>query len=403
MSNLDILLNHYIGISQIPVCIRQEAGDTWSERVCRFYGDSLEVETGCAGYVITDEYLFVGKVVEKDTGVTVLLGPATEYALTGDTILRIRKQLGTSAKDARGLHTFLSELPLMPLSLFLKHLSFLQYLINGKNDLPVRAALSHTSGNSFRNDAPPDPVHHNTAQFENYIMRCIEHGRLDLVETALADIHDLGLNMGRVSHSSLSALKNTFISSTTLACRAAVQGGMDYDRAMSLSDAYLRQADSILTVQDHYRLFTEMVRDFTRRTRQLHLCTNSSRLVRDVARSINGKLNQKITVEELAREQGVTPSYLSHHFRKETGLCLTDYIARQKIDEAIRLMQTTEMTLAQIAYQLSFSSQSYFHATFKKIAGINPGKFPRRAAVPGTIGESAQTDAENFGMPMANK
>ena len=40
-------------------------------------------------------------------------------------------------------------------------------------------------------------------------------------------------------------------------------------------------------------------------------------------------------------------------------------------------MQTTDMTLAQIAYQLSFSSQSYFHATFKKVTGVNPGKYPR--------------------------
>lgn len=120
-----------------------------------------------------------------------------------------------------------------------------------------------------------------------------------------------------------------------------------------------------------------MITDFTKRTHDLRLCSNCSPLVRDVARDINHRLHEKITVEDLAAKNKVSSSYLSHHFRQETGKRLSDYIAEQKIDEAIRLMQTTDMALAQIAYQLSFSSQSYFHATFKKVTGSNPGKYPR--------------------------
>lgn len=377
MSDLDILLNHYAGISHIPVCVQPNTPDTCEDTICLFYTRNLSVEEGCAGYIVTDEYLFCGKIVQKATGTAVLLGPATEYALTADAIHRITKQMGTSRKDSRGMQTFLGNIPLAALSLFIKHLSFLNYLINGKSDLLAQPSPSGTTSKRFQKPPSSDPVYHNTAQFENYLMKCIEHGRLDLVQSVLEEVNHLGLNMGKVSSTSLNALKNIFITSTSLACRAAVQGGMDYDRAMSLSDAYLQQVEYIQTSNDHYRLFTEMITDFTKRTHDLRLCSNCSQLVKDVARNINSKLYQKITVEELACNHNVSSSYLSHHFRQQTGKRLTDYIAEQKIDEAIRLMQTTDMSLAQIAYQLSFSSQSYFHATFKKVTGMNPGKYPR--------------------------
>ena len=377
MSDLDILLNHYASISHIPICIQPSTPDTYEDGIRLFYTRSLHVEEGCAGYVVTDEYLFCGKIVQKETGTVILLGPATEYALSSDTILRIMKQMEISRSDTRGMQALLSSIPLASLSLFIKHLSFLNYLINGKSDLlPYRSAPRNTYKRLHK---PPtsEPVYHNTAQFENHLIQCIEHGQLDLIQSALQEANLSRLNMGKVSSTSLNALKNTFITSTTLACRAAVKGGLDYDRAMSLSDAYIQQIEHIQSSEDHYRLFTEMLIDFTKRTHDLRLCSNCSQLVKDVAREVNGKLYQKITVEELAANHNISSSYLSHHFRQETGKRLTDYIAEQKIDEAIRLMQTTDMTLAQIAYQLSFSSQSYFHATFKKVTGVNPGKYPR--------------------------
>lgn len=374
--DLDILLNHYAGISHIPVRIQPDAPETYEDTICLYYTGSLSVEEGSAGYTVTDEYVFCGKVVQKATGTIVLLGPVTEYALTADAIARITKQLGISRKEARGIQTFLQEIPLTTLSLFLKHLSFLNYLMNGKSDLLPQSIRA--TGKRLQKAQESEPVYHNTAQYENYLMRCIEHGQLELVQSALEEVSRIGLNMGKVSSTSLNALKNILISSTTLACRAAVQGGLDYDRAMSLSDVYIQQTEHIQTAADHYRLFTEMVTDFTRRTHDLRLCTNCSSLVRKVARDINGKLYQKISVEALARDHGVSSSYLSHRFHQETGKRLTDYIAEQKIDEAVRLMQTTGLTLAQISYQLSFSSQSYFHATFKKVTGMSPGKYPRR-------------------------
>ena len=68
----------------------------------------------------------------------------------------------------------------------------------------------------------------------------------------------------------------------------------------------------------------------------------------------------------------ISPEYLSTRFKQVTQTSIPDYISRQKILEAKRLLRLTDKPLSEISEYLSFSSQSYFQNVFKKIAGITP-------------------------------
>ena len=85
--------------------------------------------------------------------------------------------------------------------------------------------------------------------------------------------------------------------------------------------------------------------------------------------------HKKLSVGEIADQVGVTPEYLSSCFHKEVGITLPEYINRQKITVAKRLLLFSEMSLSEIAVFLSFSSQSYFQAIFKKITGVTPSEY----------------------------
>lgn len=375
MLDLDILLNCYASLSHIPAVKACNVSDPRTDLVT-FYTKQLSVKLGEAGYFITDEFLFCGKIVQKGTGIAVLIGPVSDNPLSKDAISRIIKEMDLHKQDARDIQSRLNALPLIPLTEFLQSLSFLNYIINENSSLlPRYFSLKPPLRTASRLHSAP--VFHNTAQYEIGLMQCIEHGRVDLVKLMLEEGSRSSMNMGLVSNDSLKTLKAIFISSTAMSSRAAVKGGLNYDHAMSLSDLYLQRTDSINRFDDFSRLWSQMVLDLTTRVADLRLHSSCSDLVRGAARSINGKLYSKITVEQLANELHVSSSHLSHQFKRETGQTLTEYIAQQKIDEAKRLMQTTDLSLAQITYQLAFSSQSYFHAIFKKVTGISPGKFPR--------------------------
>ena len=56
----------------------------------------------------------------------------------------------------------------------------------------------------------------------------------------------------------------------------------------------------------------------------------------------------------------------------------TSNIQEQKIAEARRQLETTNLPLSQIAMQLNFSSQNYFHHVFKKITGVTPNQYAQK-------------------------
>lgn len=380
MLDLDILLKYYAQISHVRAIKQSDIADIHTDPVA-FYTEKLAVAAGSAGYTITDEFLFCGKIVHAQTGTVILFGPATEYPLTMDAISRIEKEMGFKRRDIKRIREQLQTLPLISLTNFLQTLSFLNYIMNENDTILPRKTASGDQRKQSQVQADI-PVFHNTDEYENLVLQCIEHGRPDMIQAMLGEATINQMSMGKVSNDTLKSLKNVFISSTTIVSRAAVRGGISYDRAMSISDFYIQRSDRIRNHDDFSGLFGSMMTDFASRVADLKLHTNCSDLVRGAARSINGNLYQKITVQQLAQELHVSSSHLSHQFKRETGITLTDYIAQQKIGEAIRLMQTTDLPLAQIAYQLSFSSQSYFHTTFKRITGINPGKYSRERNIP---------------------
>ena len=80
-------------------------------------------------------------------------------------------------------------------------------------------------------------------------------------------------------------------------------------------------------------------------------------------------------MEDLADVLGVSASYLSRLFKKETGDSVSTYIRTQKIEMAKNLLQYSEYSMIEIANRLSFSSQSHFIQQFRESVGMTPKKY----------------------------
>ncbi|WP_082451629.1 helix-turn-helix transcriptional regulator [Paenibacillus ihuae] len=73
---------------------------------------------------------------------------------------------------------------------------------------------------------------------------------------------------------------------------------------------------------------------------------------------------------------GLNASYLSQLFKKETGLAVSDYIQRERIEEAKRLMKLPGITL--IATRLHFNDQNYLTKVLKKYTGKTPRRYRQK-------------------------
>lgn len=375
MLDLYKLCNKFAAISPLQPVI-YPAGTEEPNNLCTFYTKQLNPADGQASYLITDEFLFFGKIHQKNTGHHILIGPASEHYVTLEVQKRIAAAMGMRGRQAEELAEELAVLPLLSVTDFLQHLSFLNYIINESETVLSNFSAYQRPHEQKRKRSSTIPDH-NTANLENEMLGYVEFGRIDLLEQLFRSSKINQSTTSILSDDSLRTHKNLFISSATLAARAAIRGGLGYDLSLSITDDYLYRIEKVHTISAVQQMLQEMMLDFASRTAQLRLREDNSPLIKNTVRLISERRHQKISVEELAQEQNVSRSYLSHQFKREMGENLTDYIAKHKINEAIRLMNITELNLAEIAYQLGFSSQSYFHATFKKVTGVNPGKYPR--------------------------
>lgn len=97
--------------------------------------------------------------------------------------------------------------------------------------------------------------------------------------------------------------------------------------------------------------------------------------IQSVKEYISENLNDNITVAKLADIVNMSSSHFSRVFKQQTGFSPYDYILISRLNRAKYLLQVTDMTVASIAYEIGFNSESNFIYFFTENEGISPGKF----------------------------
>lgn len=87
---------------------------------------------------------------------------------------------------------------------------------------------------------------------------------------------------------------------------------------------------------------------------------------------INSNYDSDLTAESVAALINVSYSSFSRMFKKATGKTFKEYLNITRINEAERLLKTTDYPVADIAIRCGYNNVSYFTATYKRYKGITP-------------------------------
>ena len=85
--------------------------------------------------------------------------------------------------------------------------------------------------------------------------------------------------------------------------------------------------------------------------------------------------DEDISLNKVAENVGLTPTYLSALFKKETKQNFTDYVTVLRITRAKELLCCTNKLISEIAYEVGFRDYRYFSQIFKKQTGMTPRQF----------------------------
>ena len=192
---------------------------------------------------------------------------------------------------------------------------------------------------------------------------------------------------GKLSNDPLRDKKYLFVASATLACRFAIEGGMEAQKAYNMSDLYIQKADLCKTIEEIYELQTAMISDYTKQMKKTRACDTDrpgdgqismSRPVWKAMDYIYYHLHEKICLDDVAQASGVSPNYLNSLFSKEKGISIQKYICSKRIEAAKNMLLYSEYSETEISEFLAFSSPSHFIRVFRKYTGMTPRQYAKR-------------------------
>lgn len=93
---------------------------------------------------------------------------------------------------------------------------------------------------------------------------------------------------------------------------------------------------------------------------------------------IEDNLSEKITVKRLAEISYLSADRFYHVFKESVGISPTEYVTIRRIEKACEYLESTQMTITEIAQECNFCTSSYFCEKFKRYMKITPKRYRKR-------------------------
>ncbi|ACT93099.1 AraC family transcriptional regulator [Dyadobacter fermentans] len=103
--------------------------------------------------------------------------------------------------------------------------------------------------------------------------------------------------------------------------------------------------------------------------------TEKTDLITETITHMRLNLDQKLSVEDMARQHQLSCSHFSMLFRKGTGMAPVDYFIHLKMQKACQLIYANEGKIKEIAMSLGYDDPFYFSRVFKKNMGQSPEQY----------------------------
>lgn len=102
---------------------------------------------------------------------------------------------------------------------------------------------------------------------------------------------------------------------------------------------------------------------------------STERYVGTVCSCIHARYGEQLTLDWLSDAVGLSPKYLTRVFRRKMGCTVFDYLTRVRLDNAKRLLSSTDKSISEIAAAVGYNDALYFSKVFRKDFGVPPSKW----------------------------
>ncbi len=311
-----------------------------------------------------------------DTGCYLFMGPMVHQRLTAHQRHQMYHAFNIDTEDLPALPVFtLPEIRNMALlantvlenaSLENEELLQLNRIINREEGQLKR---DQTAFNLREEETDDEGACRHSYHEEQLVLQAVREGR---AQDAIRISENMDRDSGRLSRSDVRHHRYLAIVGITLCSRAAIEGGVSPASIYRISGYYINKCDEtndpayIL----HYR--NRAIEELAGRVKEVLNKPRGSGYVEQCRDYIRKHYRDKVYLEDIADSLGLSPSYLSRLFKKQTGVCLQDAVNEERVYRAGNLLLYSDYSLTEIAHYVGFPNQSYLGKIFKKYKKMTP-------------------------------
>jgi AraC family transcriptional regulator len=133
-----------------------------------------------------------------------------------------------------------------------------------------------------------------------------------------------------------------------------------------MGELYIESLTQVLVIHllRHYSTLTQTITSVSRSLTHVRL--------QQAIDYIHAHLERDLSLVQIAGSINISPTYFASLFKQATGISLHQYVIKQRVERAKLLLRTTDLTIASIAFQVGFSSQSHLNQHCKRLTGMTP-------------------------------
>lgn len=155
--------------------------------------------------------------------------------------------------------------------------------------------------------------------------------------------------------------------------RAAIDAGASPEGAYAINHAFITRSLEVDSIDELYALIGEAMNKTVQSVFQF-VDIKHVDVIHKAVNHVRGNYDKKITLEEMAGQVYLSPSYFSKVFKAEMGMSFGSYLNAVRIEKSKKLLMTG-LRLVEVATMVGFEDQSYFTKVFKRVTGISPNKY----------------------------
>lgn len=127
-----------------------------------------------------------------------------------------------------------------------------------------------------------------------------------------------------------------------------------------------------ISVTENFDIITDQMIDFCEKVQNSHRSKNAD-LKNSIIEYINNNYSDvNLYARELSELFNVSEKYMYNLVKERTGMSLSNYVEKVRLEKAIEKMTNTDLSIATIATSCGFVSQNTFYKAFKRVYAVSP-------------------------------